>query len=189
MACDVDNPLLGARGATSVYGPQKGATPEQIEILEQGMAHFASVVEGRVNRSLRNFKGVGAAGGLGLGLLAFFDTELVSGFELISEKLKLKERIKSGGYDFIITGEGEINHQTLQGKLPSGIVKLGAENNIPVVAIVGAISDGYESLYDHGLYGVFSIMDRPMLLDQAIKEAERLVYNCYFNVGKLMSCC
>lgn len=187
VACDVDNPLVGERGATRVYGSQKGATSEQIEILEQGMTHFASVVESSVNRSLRNFQGIGAAGGLGLGLLAFFDTELISGFELICERLNLKERIESGGYDLIITGEGEINHQTLQGKLPSGIVKFGAKNNIPVIAIVGAISNGYESLYDHGLYGVFSIVDRPIALDQAIKEAERLVYNCYFNVGKLMS--
>ncbi|MBF4692073.1 glycerate kinase family protein [Fusibacter ferrireducens] len=187
VACDVDNPLVGERGATRVYGPQKGATPEQIEILEQGMTHFASIIEDSVNKSLRNLKGIGAAGGLGLGLLAYFDTKLISGFELISERLKLKERIESGGYDLIITGEGEMDHQTLQGKLPSGIIKLGAENQIPVVAIVGAMATGYESLYEHGLYGVFSIVDRPMPLEQAIKETERLVYNCYYNVGKFMS--
>ena len=186
IACDVQNPLVGDYGATYTYGPQKGAGSDELISLEEGMTHFGKILEKSTGKSLITIPGTGAAGGLGLGLLGYFGASLVSGFELISETIGLEQLVQYAAYDLIITGEGQINHQTPHGKLPSGVVAIGKKFNIPVIAVVGGVENGYEQLYDQGLFGVMSIVNKPMSLEYAINHAVELVYETYFNIGKMI---
>lgn len=138
-AVDVRNPLLGEEGATRVFGPQKGATPEQMQVLERALAKLARVVSHDLGCDFRNQPGAGAAGGLGFGLLSFCHAELRPGFEVVSEAIDLKEKIKNA--DVIITGEGRLDAQTLQGKGPAGVADLARRFGKQVYAIVGEIGD------------------------------------------------
>lgn len=186
VACDVNNPLIGENGATHIYGPQKGATPEKVIKLEKGMENFGKVIEEHFEKSVLFEPGAGAAGGMGAGLLGFLDSKLDSGFKIISEQIGLEELIKNEEFDYIFTGEGQLNHQTLNGKLPFGVSTLGKKYNTPVIAIVGSLSKGYESMYDEGMLAAFSIMNGPMDLDDAIKNAKELLYEKYINVVRLL---
>lgn len=175
VACDVDNPLLGEKGATAVYGPQKGADSAMVKQLEQGMNNYATVIEEYLGRVVRQVPGAGAAGGLGAGLLAFLGAELVSGFSLVSQTVDLPGQVRRGNYQLLITGEGQMNHQTLHGKLPYGISQLGVENRIPVIAFVGGLGEGYEAMYDAGLTSVFSLVSSPMSLKTAMHHSDQLL--------------
>ena len=186
IACDVKNPLTGPDGATYTYGAQKGANAKALEELEEGMRHFGVVLEKTCGIELMELPGTGASGGISIGLLGFFKTSLTPGFSMINEQTGLESRILREGYDLIITGEGQINHQTPHGKLPSGIAAIGQRHQIPVVAVVGSVERGYEALYDQGLTGVFSIVTGPMTLEIAIEEGEALVWNAYYNLGRLL---
>jgi glycerate kinase len=141
-ACDVQNSLLGERGATRVFAPQKGATPEQIEILERALTHLADVAELSLGCDRREMPGAGAAGGLGFGLLAFCGAEMRSGFDVVAEMINLRAEIERA--DVVITGEGKLDHQTLEGKVPSGVARLAREFRKPVFAIVGQATDELE---------------------------------------------
>lgn len=175
VACDVDNPLIGEKGATYVYGPQKGATAQMLVELEAGMVHYSDIVEAYSGLSVAHYKGAGAAGGLGAALVAFLGAKLESGFTMVSEAVGLEDQIRDGSYDLILTGEGQINHQTLHGKLPFGVAALGKKYKVPVIGIVGAIGDGYEPMLDTGMQGIFSIMNRPMSLETAMAESRTLL--------------
>src|SRR5690606_26050010 len=131
VACDVDNPLTGERGAAAVYGPQKGATPEMVQELDAALAHFADVVEGVIGRSLRELPGAGAAGGLGFGLMAFAGARLQRGIELALETLQADRHFAWAS--LVITGEGRIDRQTLHGKVPFGVARRAAAFGVPVV--------------------------------------------------------
>ena len=172
VACDVDNPLIGDKGATYVYGPQKGATEDMLAVLEAGMTHYAQIVKTFTGLDVAHYKGAGAAGGLGAALVAFLQARLESGFTMVSEAVGLEAQIEKGNYDLIITGEGQINHQTLHGKLPYGVASLGKKHNVPVIAIVGAIGEGYEPILEKGMAGIFSIVNRPMPLEAAMAEGK-----------------
>ncbi|MCG8451817.1 MAG: glycerate kinase [Spirochaetales bacterium] len=172
VACDVDNPLLGERGATQVFGPQKGATPEYLTTLENGMKQYAKVTSLHFGSENSTLPGAGAAGGLGFALISYLGAQLKPGFRLVADALNLDGIIRDGNFQLIVTGEGMMNSQTLSGKLPMGIANLGKKHGVPVVAIVGAAGDGIEPLYKEGLVGVFSTMRAPMNLDQALKQAE-----------------
>ncbi len=187
VACDVDNPLVGKKGATYVFGPQKGGTPEVLEILEAGMVNFAQRIEECFNLEVAYLPRAGAAGGLGAGLLAFLGAKLESGFKLVSEAVGLEEQVKCGNYDLIITGEGQIDKQTLNGKLPLGISILGQKYEIPVVGIVGSIGEGYEPIMESGMTGLFSILDRPTSLETAMSESRTLLYNTIRRVYSFMN--
>lgn len=154
-ACDVTNPLLGPGGATRVFGPQKGATAEQVEILERSLARFSEVAAQTLGRDYRETPGAGAAGGLAFGLLTFCGATLRSGFEVVAEAVDLRARIERA--DFVITGEGKLDRQTLAGKGPAGVARLARELQKPVYAIVGAVADDPEvrQLFD----GVFTLGD------------------------------
>lgn len=134
-AVDVKNPLLGRNGATRTFGPQKGATPEQLEILERSLTHFADIVSRDLACDFRNEPGAGAAGGLGFGLMSFCDAKVRPGFEVVAEAMELEQKIK--GADVIITGEGKLDNQTLEGKTPAGVAYLGRRFGKRVFAIVG----------------------------------------------------
>lgn len=185
VACDVNNPLTGPNGATYTYGPQKGGTPNTLRLLEEGMKNFSLKVKEYIHKEVDQVPGAGAAGGLGAGLMAFLDATLESGFQMVSEAIQLEEMVKDGGYDLIITGEGQINHQTLHGKLPYGIARLGEKYQIPVIGIVGALGEGYEPMLQSGMTSVFSIMNRPMSLETAMREAETLLIDTVKRVIRL----
>ncbi len=142
VACDVDNPLCGPRGASAVFGPQKGAGPDLVARLDRNLAHLADLVEQALGRRLRDIPGTGAAGGLGFGLLAFFDAGMRPGVEIVIEAAGLRERIR--GADLVVTGEGRIDRQSMMGKVIAGVGRAAREAGVPAVALVGCVGDGAE---------------------------------------------
>jgi len=172
-ACDVDNPLTGIRGASHVFGPQKGADEEMVKTLDKNLGHFAEVVETNTGISIKDYPGAGAAGGLGGGLLAFLGAELKRGIDIVIEAAGLEEGIK--GADLVITGEGMMDYQTQYGKTPYGVAQVARKYDIPVVAIVGSVGRNAEVLYDLGFNGIFSIINRPMTLAEAMSECPGLL--------------
>lgn len=173
VACDVTNPLLGPQGSAYVYAPQKGATPEIVEELEKNMSVFIDILEATIGKSVRNIPGAGAAGGLGAGLLAFLEAQLKSGVEIVLEASHFSEKIR--GADLIFTGEGKIDYQTAFGKTISGVAREAKKQNIPVIAVGGAVDTDLDNLYDLGLTSFFSICNGPMTLDEAISKASVLL--------------
>ena len=143
IAADVANPLLGSNGATRVFGPQKGATPEQLEMLERALERLADVVERDLGQHFRNTPGAGAAGGLAFGLLSFCSASLRSGFEVVAERIGLADAVRES--DAVVTGEGRLDAQTLEGKAPFGVARLALAAAKPVHAIAGEIEEGFES--------------------------------------------
>jgi glycerate 2-kinase len=141
-ACDVSNPLLGVHGATRTFGPQKGATPEQLEILEQSLTRLADVAARTFHRDCRDVSGAGAAGGLGFGLLTFCAARIRSGFDVVADAIDLRGKVERA--DVVITGEGKLDRQTLAGKAPAGVARMARALNKPVFAIVGQMADEAE---------------------------------------------
>lgn len=174
VACDVDNPLCGPRGAAAVYGPQKGATPEMIPRLDAALARLADIIARDLGKQVRDLPGAGAAGGLGAGLVAFLGAVLRPGIELVMEAVNL-ESILAEGADLVITGEGEINSQTAHGKVPVGVARLASKYGIPVVALVGSIGEGANTVFDHGIKGFMSIVPRPVSLSFCLENAANLL--------------
>ncbi|MFV9567791.1 glycerate kinase [Thermoanaerobacter mathranii] len=172
VACDVANPLIGENGASRVYGPQKGATKEMVKVLDKNLEHYGKLLEKYFNKRIIDVPGSGAAGGLGAGLMAFLNAQLKSGIEIIIEALKLEEKIKEA--DIVISGEGKVDFQTAFGKTISGIAKLCKKHNKPFIVIAGTVED-IEKLYEIGVSSVFSIMEKPMSLEDAIKNAPTLL--------------
>ena len=144
VACDVRNVLLGPEGASAIYGPQKGATPDMVRELDAALARYADVVERFIGRRIRDVPGAGAAGGLGAGLLAFLDARLVSGAELVLGALAFATRI--AGADLVITGEGRIDRQSGFGKLTGAVVEAARRAHVPVAAVAGSLGPGHEVL-------------------------------------------
>jgi glycerate kinase len=173
VACDVTNPLTGPTGAAHVYGPQKGATGEQVEVLDHNLAHLARVMKRDLGVDVEHRAGSGAAGGLGAGLVGFLGATLRPGVEMVIEAVDLKRRF--AGADLVITGEGRMDRQSAFGKTPIGVARAAAELGIPVVAIVGSIGDGAEEVLKHGVCAYFSIQTRPMTLDEAFRDSRALL--------------
>ncbi len=173
VACDVTNPLCGPRGASAVYGPQKGATPAMIEELDANLAHFAAIVERDLGVSIRDLPGSGAAGGLGGGLVAFAGGRLEPGINLVIEAVDLKARLE--GADLCLTGEGALDDQSAFGKTAVGVGRLARSLDCPVLALAGSIGPGAEATLDHGLDAYFSICPGPITLDQAMARAGGLL--------------
>ncbi|HEX9824333.1 MAG TPA: glycerate kinase [Actinomycetota bacterium] len=146
VACDVDNPLTGPRGASAVYGPQKGATPEDVALLDGALAHFGAVVLRDLGVDLGEVPGAGAAGGLGAGLVAFLGARLRPGFDLVADAVGLGERVMKA--DVVVTGEGRYDEQSTFGKAPGGVLRLAREAGKPTVLIAGQIADGLEAPAD-----------------------------------------
>lgn len=172
VACDVANPLIGENGASRVYGPQKGATKEMVEVLDKNLEHYGKLLEKYFNKKIIDVPGSGAAGGLGAGLMAFLNAQLKNGIEIIIETLKLEEKIKEA--DIVISGEGKIDFQTAFGKTISGIAKLCKKHNKPLIVIAGTVED-IENLYEIGVSSIFSIVEKPMSLEDAIKNTSTLL--------------
>ncbi|MGI6143137.1 MAG: glycerate kinase [bacterium] len=185
VACDVDNPLTGPRGAARVYGPQKGADPQMVEELDQILARFAAILLRDLGIAVQDIPGAGAAGGLGAGLLAFLKGRLAPGVELVLSAVKLEERIQRGA-DLIITGEGAINGQTVYGKAPIGVARLAKKYQLPVIAITGSIEPGAEAVLAEGIDAVAAITPGPISLAKAMERAGALVTDCAERVMRLL---
>lgn len=165
VACDVDNPLYGPRGAAHVYGPQKGATPEIVEQLDRGLQQFAAVVLRDLKQDLAQLPGAGAAGGLGAGLVAFCGATLEPGVKIVVDTVGLRD--KMAGADLCLTGEGRIDFQTAFGKTPKGVADVAAEMGVPVIAFGGAVALDAENLQSI-FAAVFSICNQPLSLEEAM---------------------
>ncbi len=156
IACDVTNPLLGENGCSTIYGPQKGASKKDIEIMEQGMKNYALVASEKYKKADVNFPGAGAAGGMGFAFMTFLNGKLKSGIDLILEKTEIEKYIKDA--DLVITGEGKIDGQTVMGKAPVGIAKLAKKYGRTVVAFCGCVTKDASILNSHGIDGIFPIL-------------------------------
>ncbi len=185
VACDVDNPLTGPRGAARVYSPQKGATPDMVEILDKALEHFAEVVKRDLGRDIKDVPGAGAAGGLGAGLMAFLNARLQLGVDIVIEATGLEGKVK--GADLVITGEGGIDSQTIYGKTPIGVAKVAKKFGIPVLAVAGGISDDASVVYEHGIDGLMSIIPRPMTLDEAMAQGKKLLSDAAERIARLIA--
>ncbi|MGE5396490.1 MAG: glycerate kinase [Chitinophagales bacterium] len=174
VACDVDNPLCGPSGAAYVYARQKGASPKDLPLLDQALMNMADVVQKQLQFSFQDLRGAGAAGGLGAGLAAFTGAKLCRGVEVVFDLLDF-DNILSQGADLVITGEGEIDYQSLFGKVPLGVARRAKKFNIPVMAIVGSIGPGAEQAYEAGIEAIMDIIPRPMSLDEALLQAGDLL--------------
>ncbi|MGL4735838.1 MAG: glycerate kinase family protein [Cellulosilyticaceae bacterium] len=172
IACDVNNPLAGSNGAAAIYGPQKGATPEIVARLDQGLRHFAEVVSQFKGEDLSEVPGAGAAGGLGFGFMAFLGGKLESGIQIILEETKLEEALKDA--DLVITGEGRLDNQTAMGKAPIGVAKLAKKYNIPVIGLAGALAREASKCNEEGIDAYFSIVNSAMSLESAMKRENAL---------------
>lgn len=172
IASDVTNPLLGNRGATMTYGKQKGANELQLEQLEEALTHFAELTQAVTRKDMKDVAGAGAAGGMGYGFLSYCNAEIRSGFQLIAEMYKLEERLKEEKYNFILTGEGEINMQSVQGKLIGRLAAMGHKYQTPVIALAGNITGDLTELYDTGVVSMQSIVPGPVTVAESMEKAE-----------------
>lgn len=172
-ACDVTNPLCGPQGAAAVFGPQKGAGTEELARLDYVLRHVADLFERKTGKDVRQLPGAGAAGGLGAGL-ACLGAKLCPGIELVMALVGF-EKMLTSGVDLVITGEGELNYQTVYGKVPIGVAKAAARYKIPVIALAGSLGPGAEEVYQHGISSLMSIQPRPMTLEYCMKNAAELV--------------
>ncbi|MGB0068233.1 MAG: glycerate kinase [Isosphaeraceae bacterium] len=175
VACDVTNPLCGPRGASAVYGPQKGATPEMVERLDRNLGHFADIVARDLDVAVRHIPGSGAAGGLGGGLVAFAGGRLEGGVNLVIEAVNLRERLHAA--DLCLTGEGALDGQSAFGKTAVGVARLAHSLRCPTLAIAGSIGPGAEAVLEQGVDAYFSICPGPVHIDEAIERASELLEN------------
>ncbi|WP_394126765.1 glycerate kinase [Vibrio hepatarius] len=169
VACDVDNPLCGPKGASHVFGPQKGATPEMIKQLDANLAHYAGVIRQTNGNDVIDQAGAGAAGGLGAALLGLFDATLRPGISIVMDAVNLAEVVKDA--DLVITGEGRIDSQTIHGKTPIGVARTAKLYNLPVIGIAGSTAQDCRVVHDHGLDAVYSVVLGATDLPIALKEA------------------
>jgi glycerate kinase len=173
VACDVDNPLCGPRGASAVYGPQKGADPEMVARLDRNLAWFAQVVRRDLGIDILELPGAGAAGGLGGGLIAFADGRLEPGIELVIESVGLREKLASA--DLCLTGEGAIDASSGSGKTAVGVARLARGLGVPALAFAGTLGEGAEAVLQEGIVAFFSICPGPITLDESIARAAELL--------------
>lgn len=184
VACDVTNPLCGAHGASQVFGPQKGATPEMVQRLDANLSHYADVVKQQLHMDVRDIPGAGAAGGLGAGLLIFTQAVLRKGIEIVIEYTELRDKLAEA--DIVFTGEGGIDFQTKFGKTPYGVARAAKEAGKPVIAIAGYIGEGIETLYAEGIDAVFGIVPGASDLEKLLKEGPDNVERTTENIARVL---
>ena len=159
VMCDVDNPVYGEKGAAYVYAPQKGATPDQVKLLDSGLKHLCQVVENRLEKSVSALVGGGAAGAMAGGMYAFFNAKLSKGIEVVLDTVRFEALLQNA--DFVITGEGKLDGQSLRGKVIDGVARRAKEKGVPVIAIVGGVEGEIDPVYDMGINSIFTINRLP----------------------------
>lgn len=175
VACDVENPLCGKKGAAHVFGPQKGATPEMVATLDANLGYFGKLIKQRLGKEVSRVPGAGAAGGLGAGLMAFTGARLKSGIDIVLEATGLERCIQDA--DIVITGEGRVDFQTAFGKTPAGVAKAAKKHNVPVVAIGGALTDDARKVFEYGIDSMASAAVKTMSLEEAMRDARTHLAN------------
>ena len=181
VACDVDNPLVGARGAAAVFGPQKGATPEMVEELEQGLQNYARVLQQQTEINVCQMAGGGAAGGMGIAAAVFLNADIKPGIEIVLNAVNLAQAVQ--GAALVITGEGRIDSQTAGGKAPLGVASVAKQFNVPVIGIAGVLGDGVEVVHQYGIDAVFSILPRLAPLAEVLASGETNLFNSARNIA------
>ena len=185
IAADVNNPLCGEHGASAIFGPQKGATPEHVHLLDQALGHFADHCAAVLPKDVRDEPGSGAAGGLGFAAKAFFGAQFRAGVEVVAELVGLAEAVK--GADLVITGEGRFDAQTLRGKTPFGVARMAQAQGVPVVVLAVTLGEGYQTLYEHGINAAFAVTSGPMTLEHACANAAQLLTDRARDIARLMA--
>ena len=165
-AVDVDNPLLGPQGASAIFGPQKGASPDQVEVLDKALARFADISAEHLGSDLRTLPGAGAAGGMGFAARAFLDATLKPGIELIMDQAGMAEHLAWA--DLVVTGEGRLDGQSMAGKTPIGVARAAKQAGKPVIVLAGSLGDGWQAAYQQGVTAAFALADGPMSLADAM---------------------
>ena len=173
IACDVNNPLTGSEGASAIYGPQKGATSEMVEILDRALGNFAEVAEKDLGAKIDKVEGAGAAGGLGGGLIAFLNAELRKGVDIVLDFVELDKALINA--NLVITGEGQMDFQTIYNKAPIGVAKRAKKLDIPVISISGSLGHNFSIVHEHGIDAASPITSKPMTLEEAFKNAPELI--------------
>lgn len=184
VACDVNNPLTGKTGASYIFGSQKGASPEMVEILDRNLKHYGNIIKKQLNVDVDQIPGSGAAGGLGAGLMAFLSAKLVGGVDLVIKYTNLEEKIKDA--DYVFTGEGSIDAQTLFGKTPIGVSNLAGKYNIPTIVLAGMIGKDVDQLYNHGITSIINILQGPCELNEALKNGMTNMERTSENIARLI---
>jgi glycerate kinase len=184
VACDVDNPLTGPRGASAVYGPQKGATPEMVAELDAALARFAEVARAATGRDVASLPGAGAAGGLGAGLLFFTPARLRPGVELVLEATDF-DRLLAGAA-LVLTGEGRTDAQTAMGKAPVGVAAAAKRHGVPVVCLSGGLGDGADLVLAHGIDALAAVVPGPMTVEEAMAGGAALIEAATARVCRLL---
>lgn len=187
IACDVENPLCGDNGASYVFGPQKGADKPMMKVLDRNLHHYGEVLENTFNVEVINVPGAGAAGGMGAAFISVIKGKLERGIDIIIRESKLSEKLKDAS--LVFTGEGRIDYQTKFGKTPFGVASEAKKNDIPVIALAGSIGEDIDELYEMGFSGIFSIIDKPMGLDEAIKNSSELIKEATYRIINLYMTC
>ncbi|MBR9872751.1 MAG: glycerate kinase [Vibrionaceae bacterium] len=181
VACDVTNPLTGINGASYVYGPQKGATTEMVVRLDAALKNFAEVVERDLDKKIIDIPGSGAAGGMGAAFCAFLNAELRPGIDIMTEAVGLEELVQDA--DLVITGEGRLDSQSINGKVPVGVANIAKRYNLPVIAIAGALADDIEEVYSHGIDAAFDTVYKITTFDEIVAQAKANVIRSSFNIA------
>jgi len=184
VACDVENPLYGKKGASHVFGRQKGATPKMVLQLDENLKQLSKVMKRDLKKDVGRMPGAGAAGGLGAGLVAFANASLESGISIVVKATNLARYVK--GADLVFTGEGRVDFQTAFGKTPSGVAKAAKEHNVPVVAIGGALADDARQVFDHGIDAIESAAAKDMSFEEAIKNSKQDLANAAERVIRMV---
>ncbi len=172
-ACDVDNPLVGDRGASHVFGPQKGASPDMTFELDRALNHYANIIKRDLELDVAGMPGAGAAGGLGAGVVAFLNGILTSGIDLVIKSVGLEEELK--GCDLVFSGEGKLDEQTAYGKVPVGVARLAKKYQVPLIVIAGSVSRDNVQLHEEGITAYFPITNEPMSLSFAMRQGKELL--------------
>ncbi|WP_440873023.1 glycerate kinase [Vibrio diabolicus] len=183
VACDVDNPLCGDKGASAIFGPQKGATTSDVTLLDNALRKFGELTEQATGKHVLTREGAGAAGGMGAALLGYTPARLQPGIEIVLETVKLAQHVADA--DIVFTGEGRIDHQTAHGKTPMGVAQVAKQFDLPVVVLAGCVGDNYQAVYECGIDAVFACVPRAMSLSEAMKEADVNVANLAENVARM----
>lgn len=184
VACDVTNPLCGENGASRIFGPQKGASPAMVAQLDKNLAHYAAIIERQLHRPIAKKAGAGAAGGLGAGLIAFTNSTLQKGIDIVIQYSKLPEKLK--GADYCLTGEGRMDSQTLFGKTPQGVAKTAKAQNVPVIAVCGALGEGATPLYQEGIDAIFTLAPGADCIEHLLKTGAENMERVCENIGRLI---
>ncbi|ENM5881978.1 glycerate kinase [Vibrio metoecus] len=183
VACDVNNPLCGPKGASAVFGPQKGASPEDVQLLDDALQRFGLLSEQVTGKAVLNSAGAGAAGGMGAALLAYTHATLRPGIEIVLETVQFAHQVCDA--DVVITGEGRIDSQTVQGKTPMGVAKVAKRFGVPVIALCGCTGDNYQAAYQCGIDAIFAAVPRAMSLEEALIESDVNLVDLAENVARL----